>query len=83
MSLKEFLDEKTSLVDRIDRTLYSGSLIDAAWNEHRKTGKTIQAVTKKCERFFESIPKFTEWVKMSDKETFENEIRKIYMEQNK
>jgi hypothetical protein len=83
MILKEFMERNDSLDDKLDRLLYSSSLLDQAIQEKRKTGKTINAVTKKCKMFFESVPRFSEWIKLSDKKSWEMEVGKLYEEQNR
>jgi hypothetical protein len=83
MILKEFIERNDTLDDKLDRLLYSSSLLDQAIQEKRKTGKTINAVTKKCKMFFESVPRFSDWIELSDRKSWENEVRKLYEEQNK
>jgi hypothetical protein len=83
MILKEFIERNDTLDDKLDRLLYSCSLLDQAIQEKRKTGKTIHAVTKKCKMFFESVPRFSDWIELSDRESWENEVEKLYEEQNR
>jgi hypothetical protein len=82
MSIKEFLESGMDIVDRTDRFLYSGSLLDSCLEERKKSGKCIEAVRRKCEQFIEGVPSFGEWLKLTDKAEWENEIRKIYEDQN-
>jgi hypothetical protein len=82
MSLKEFLDEKTSLVERLDRYIYAGSLLDKITESHTRTGDRKQAIKDRVKPWFDNVIPFGEFVKLSDKELWEQEIKKIYLEQN-
>ena len=81
MSLKEFLESGKDIVDRTDRMIYSGSLLDSCLEERRRSGRVIEAVRKRVQPFFKSVPRFSEWLKLTDKTEWENEIKKIYEEQ--
>jgi len=83
MSLKAFLEKNDTIDDKLNRILYSSFLLDQAIQERRKTGKSIQAVTRKCKMFFENVPTFGEWIKLSDRISWEKEVRKLYEEQNR
>ena len=82
MSLKEFLERNRTIDDRLDRVIFSGSLIGQASEEHLKSSRSIESVKKRCETFFESVPNFGRWCELQNKEKWEAELADLYKEQN-
>lgn len=80
--LRKFLERNRTVCDRLDRMLFSGSLLGQAVDEHVKTGRSIESVKKTLEPFFENIPTFEKWVSLQHKEQWEKQIIEIYEEQN-
>jgi hypothetical protein len=79
--LRNFLERNRTVNDRLDRVIFNGSLIGQAVPEHAKTGKSIRSVKKKCEPFFESVPKFGRWCELQGRDKWEQEIEKLFTEQ--
>jgi hypothetical protein len=83
MSLKAFLNEQTPFMERLDRVLYSGSLLDKITIAHTRTGDRKSAIRKRVQPFWNNIPTFGEYIKLSDKESFYDEVKNLYEETNK
>jgi hypothetical protein len=77
-----FLERNSNLINKLDRMIYSGSLLNRALMERRDSGVSVEAVRKITRPFFENAPKFGEWLKLSDRESWEREIKNLYEEQN-
>jgi hypothetical protein len=80
--LRKFLERNRTVCDRLDRMIFSGSLLGQAADEHVKTGKSIKSVKKKCGTFFESVIPFRRWLDMQNKETWSEEVTTLYEEIN-
>lgn len=80
MSLKDFLETNKDIVGRLDRVIYSGSLLDKITEAHTRTGDRKQAIKDRVRPFLDSVIPFGEWLKLSDKELWNEEVKKLYEE---
>ncbi len=79
--LRDFINQQIDIVDRLNRVVYSSSLLDKIAEAHTRTGDRKQAIRDRVSPFFESVPKFGDWVKLSDVESWKKEIEKLYEKQ--
>jgi hypothetical protein len=72
-----------NIIDRMNTVIFSCSLLGQIAEEHMRTKTSAESCKKRVKVFFEKVPKFGEWLMLTDKTEWENEIKKIYEETNK